>query len=214
MSISASLVRELRERTGAGMMDCKKALVESNGNVEKAVAWLREKGIANAEKKSGRIAAEGIVESYIHGNGRVGVLVEVNVETDFASGNQEFKAFVKDIAMQIAAMNPQWIRREDVPQEALDKESEIVKNQALNEGKPEKIVDKIVEGRMSKFFAEHCLLEQPFVKDDSKTIGQLLTDNIVRIGENISIRRFARFEMGEGIEKKEENFAEEVLAAT
>ena len=212
--ISIALIKELREKTGAGMMDCKKALVESNGNVEKAVAWLREKGIANAEKKSGRIAAEGIVESYIHGNGRVGVLVEVNVETDFASGNQEFKAFVKDIAMQIAAMNPQWIRREDVPQEALDKESEIVKNQALNEGKPEKIVDKIVEGRMSKFFAEHCLLEQPFVKDDSKTIGQLLTDNIVRIGENISIRRFARFEMGEGIEKKEENFAEEVLAAT
>ncbi len=212
--ISIALIKELREKTGSGMMDCKKALIESDGNVEKAIAWLREKGIASAEKKSGRVAAEGIVDSYIHGNGRVGVLVEVNVETDFASSNQEFKAFVKDVAMQIAAMNPQWIRREDVPQEALDKEREIVKNQALNEGKPEKIVDKIVEGRMSKFYSEHCLLEQPFVKDDSKTIGQLLTDTIVRIGENISIRRFARFEMGEGIEKKEDNFAEEVLAAT
>lgn len=212
--ISIALIKELREKTGAGMMDCKKALVESNGNVEKAIAWLREKGIANAEKKSGRIAAEGIVESYIHGNGRVGVLVEVNVETDFASNNQDFKAFVKDVAMQIAAMNPKWIRREEVPQDALAKESEIVRNQALNEGKPEKIVDKIVEGRMSKFYSEHCLLEQPFVKDDSKTMQQLLTDNIVRIGENISIRRFARFEMGEGIEKKEDNFAEEVLAAT
>lgn len=211
--ISIALIKELREKTGAGMMDCKKALQESNGDVEKAIAWLREKGIANAEKKSGRIAAEGIVESYIHGNGRVGVLVEVNVETDFASGNAEFKDFVRDVAMQIAAMNPQWISREDVPQEALDKESEIVRNQALNEGKPEKIVDKIVEGRMSKFYAENCLLEQSFVKDDSKTIQQLLTDKIVRIGENISIRRFTRYEMGEGIEKKEDNFAEEVAAA-
>ncbi len=212
--VSIALIKELREKTGAGMMDCKKALVESGGDVEKAVAWLREKGIASAEKKSGRVAAEGIVDSYIHGNGRVGVLVEVNVETDFASNNEEFKAFVKDIAMQIAAMNPRWIRREEVPADALDKEREIVRNQALNEGKPEKIVDKIVEGRMSKFYSENCLLEQSFVKDDSKTISQLLTDTIVRIGENISIRRFARFEMGEGIEKKEENFAEEVMAAT
>lgn len=212
--VSIALIKELREKTGAGMMDCKKALVEANGDVEKAVAWLREKGVASAEKKSGRVAAEGVVESYIHGNGRVGVLVEVNVETDFASGNQEFKGFVKDVAMQIAAMNPKWIRREDVPQEAIDKEREIVKNQALNEGKPEKIVEKIVDGRMSKFYAENCLLDQAFVKDDSKTIQQLLTDTIVRIGENISIRRFTRYEMGEGIAKKEDNFAEEVLAAT
>lgn len=211
--ISIALIKELREKTGAGMMDCKKALVESNGDVEKAIAWLREKGIASAEKKSGRIAAEGIVESYIHGNGRVGVLVEVNVETDFASGNTEFKEFVKDVAMQIAAMNPKWINKDEVPEEALEKEREIVRNQALNEGKPEKIVDKIVEGRMSKFYSEHCLLEQQFVKDDSKTMQELLTDKIVRIGENISIRRFTRYEMGEGIEKKEDNFAEEVAAA-
>lgn len=211
--ISIALIKELREKTGSGMMDCKKALQESDGDIEKAIAWLREKGIASAEKKSGRIAAEGIVESYIHGNGRVGVLVEVNVETDFASNNTDFKEFVRDVAMQIAAMNPKWISREEVPQVELDKEAEIVRNQALNEGKPEKIVDKIVEGRMNKFYSEHCLLEQSFVKDDSKTIQQILTDKIVRIGENISIRRFTRYEMGEGIEKKEDNFAEEVAAA-
>lgn len=211
--ISIALIKELREKTGSGMMDCKKALQESDGDIEKAIAWLREKGIASAEKKSGRIAAEGIVESYIHGNGRVGVLVEVNVETDFASNNTDFKEFVRDVAMQIAAMNPKWISREEVPQVELDKEAEIVRNQALNEGKPEKIVDKIVEGRMNKFYSEHCLLEQSFVKDDSKTIQQILTDKIVRIGENISIRRFTRYEMGEGIEKKEDNFAAEVAAA-
>lgn len=211
--ISIALIKELREKTGAGMMDCKKALQENDGNVEKAIAWLREKGIASAEKKSGRIAAEGIVEAYIHGNGRVGVLVEVNVETDFASNNTEFKNFVKDVAMQIAAMNPQWINKDDVPEDALEKERDIVRNQALNEGKPEKIVDKIVEGRMSKFYSEHCLMEQSFVKDDSKTMAEVLTDAIVRIGENISIRRFTRYEMGEGLQKKEEDFAAEVAAA-
>ena len=209
--ITAEMVKQLRERTGAGMMDCKKALTESNGDMDKAVEILREKGLAAAAKKSSRIAAEGLVDAYIHGDGRIGVLVEVNIETDFAAKNEEFKAFVRDIAMQIAAAKPEYISRDEVPEEVINKEKEILRAQALNEGKPEKIVDKMVEGRIEKYFKEVCLLEQPWIKDPDKTIKNLLMEKISTIGENINIRRFARFERGEGIEKKEENFAEEVM---
>jgi elongation factor Ts len=193
------------------MMDCKKALSETNGDMDKAIEFLREKGLAAAQKKAGRIAAEGLVESYIHGDGRIGVLVEVNIETDFAAKNEDFKAFVKDIAMQIVASKPEYIRREEVPSETIEKEKEILRAQALNEGKPEKIVDKMVEGRIDKYYKEVCLLEQQWIKDPDKTIQQLLTEKITTIGENINIRRFVRFERGEGIEKKEDNFAEEVM---
>jgi elongation factor Ts len=193
------------------MMDCKKALTETEGNVEKALEFLREKGLAAAQKKSGRIAAEGLVESYIHGDGRIGVLVEVNIETDFAAKNDDFKAFVKDVAMQIAASKPEYVRKEEVPQDVIQKEKDILRAQALNEGKPANIVDKMVEGRIEKYYKEVCLLEQPFVKNPDITISQLLTEKIAIIGENINIRRFARFERGEGIEKKTENFADEVM---
>jgi elongation factor Ts len=209
MEITASMVKELRETTGAGMMDCKNALVEKNGNLEEAVKYLREKGIAKAAKKMDRIASEGIISSYIHG-GRIGVIVEINSETDFVAKNAEFQEFGKDIAMQVAAANPLYIRIEEVPAEAIEKEKEILRNQALNEGKPAQIVDKMVEGRIAKYYKEVCLLEQPFIKDPDKTIDQLLKEKIAVIGENLSIRRFARFEVGEGIEKKQENFAEEV----
>ncbi|MGI6778288.1 MAG: translation elongation factor Ts [Acetivibrionales bacterium] len=209
--INASMVKELRERTGAGMMDCKKALTEANGNMDKAIELLREKGLAAAAKKSGRIAAEGMVDAYIHGDGRIGVLVEVNIETDFAAKNEDFRAFVKDIAMQIAASKPEYVSREEVPAEVVEKEKEILKAQALNEGKPEKVVDKMVEGRIEKFYKEICLLDQPFIKDPDKTVQQLLTEKISTIGENIKIRRFVRYERGEGIQKKEENFADEVM---
>ncbi|SES68160.1 translation elongation factor Ts (EF-Ts) [Natronincola peptidivorans] len=209
MNITAAMVKEIREKTGAGMMDCKKALADAEGNMEKAVEILREKGLAAVAKKAGRIAAEGLVEAYIHG-GRIGVLVEVNSETDFVAKNQEFKDFVKDVAMQIAASNPQYVSREEVPQDEIEKEKDILKKQALNEGKPEKIVEKMVEGRIDKFYKEVCLLEQPFVKNPDITVSELLTEKIAKIGENISVRRFVRFEVGEGIEKKSENFAEEV----
>lgn len=209
MEITASMVKELRETTGAGMMDCKNALVEKNGNIEEAVKYLREKGIAKAAKKMDRIASEGIISSYIHG-GRIGVIVEINSETDFVAKNAEFQEFGKDIAMQIAAANPLYVRVEEVPADAIEKEKEILRNQALNEGKPAQIVDKMVEGRIAKYYKEVCLLEQPFIKDPDKTIDQLLKEKIAVIGENLSIRRFARFEVGEGIEKKQENFAEEV----
>lgn len=208
--ITAKMVATLRERTGVGMMDCKKALTETNGDIDKAVEFLREKGIAQAAKKSGRIAAEGMVEAYIHGNGRIGVLVEVNIETDFAARNEKFRALVKDIAMQVAASRPTYVRREDVPEDVISKEREILKVQAMNEGKPEHIAEKMVNGRIEKFYKENCLLEQQFVKDPDKTVGQLITEMVAVIGENISVRRFARFEMGEGLQKKEENFAEEV----
>lgn len=211
MDITIDMIKILREKTGAGMMDCKKALVESSCDLEKAVVWLREKGIASAAKKSGRIAAEGIVESYIHANGKIGVLVEVNIETDFAAKNDMFKTFVKDVAMQIAAMNPKWISQDQVPAEEIEKETDIIRNKALNEGKPEKILDRIVEGSIKKFYDENCLLHQTFVKDDSKTMDSYLKEMIATIGENVSIRRFARFEMGEGIQKKEEDFAAEVM---
>ena len=208
--MDAILVQELRGKSGAGMMDCKKALVETDGNIEEAMVLLREKGLAATNKKSGRIAAEGIVESYIHMGGKIGVLVEVNCETDFVAKNEGFKSFVKDVAMHIAASNPLYVTKEEVPAEEIEKEKEILRVQALNEGKPEKIIGKMVEGRISKFYKEICLLEQPFVKNPDMTIEDLVKEQIMSIGENVKIRRFARFQMGEGLEKKEENFAEEV----
>lgn len=210
MEITAGMVKELRETTSAGMMDCKKALQETNGNMEEAVKLLREKGLAKAAKKAGRIASEGAVVSYIHGGGRIGVLVEINSETDFVGKLEEFKEFGKDIAMQIAAASPLFVRREEVTADVIEAEKEIIRAQALNEGKPVAIVDKMVEGRISKYYKEVCLMEQPFIRNPDITIEQLLQEKIAKIGENISIRRFSRYEVGEGIEKKEENFAEEV----
>jgi elongation factor Ts len=212
MAVSASAVKELRERTGAGMLDCKKALDETNNDIEKAIALLREKGLAAAANKAGRIATEGVVESYIHAGGRIGVIVEVNCETDFVAKTDQFREFARDVAMQIAAANPKYVRREEVPGDELEKEKEILKAQALNEGKPEKIVEKMVEGRISKYYEEYCLLEQSFIKDPDKTISTLLNEKISTIGENITIRRFVRYELGEGLEKKVDNFVEEVMA--
>ena len=212
MAITAEMVKDLRERTGAGMMDCKKALSETNGDIEKAIDYLREKGLAAAAKKAGRVAAEGVVESYIHGNGRIGVLVEINCETDFVASNPEFKEFCHDVAMQIAAAAPECVRREELDPELLEREKEVQRAKIINEGKPANMVDKIVEGKIEKYYKEVCLLEQPFVKDPDKTIQQLMTEKIAKIGENISIRRFARFVVGEGIEKKQSNLAEEVAA--
>ena len=210
MAITAEQVKELRDRTGAGIMDCKKILTQAEGDMEKAIQLLKEKGMAKAAKKAGRVAAEGLVEAYIH-NGKYGALVEVNSETDFVATNDEFKQFVKDIAMHIAAVAPKYVRREDVPAEVVEAEKATLKAQAINEGKPEAIAEKMVEGRMKKFYSEICLLDQPFVKDPDITVGELLTNLIAKIGENIVIRRFARFERGEGIEKEETNFAEEVM---
>ena len=209
MAISAQLIKELREKTGAGMMDCKKVLVETDGDIDKAIDLLREKGLASAEKKASRIASEGLVASYIH-SGRIGVLVEVNSETDFVAKTDEFKEFVKDIAMQVAASNPEYLCEEDVPQEAIDKEKEVLIQQAINEGKPQNIAEKMVEGRMHKFYERVCLLDQPFIKDPSITVNDLLKNKIAKIGENIKIRRFVRYEVGEGLEKREEDFAAEV----
>ena len=210
--ITAALVKELRERTGAGMMDCKKALSATDGDLEKAIDFLREKGLAAAAKKAGRVAAEGIVKTYIHGGGRIGVLVEVNCETDFVAKTDAFKELVKDIAMHIAATNPSYLKREEVPTAELEHEQAVLAEQARNEGKPEKIIEKMVAGRIEKYYKEVCLMEQPFVKDPDKTISDLITESIAKIGENISIRRFTRYQLGEGIEKKEENFAEEVMS--
>ncbi|WP_418842233.1 translation elongation factor Ts [Phascolarctobacterium faecium] len=210
--ITAALVKELRERTGAGMMDCKKALSATDGDLEKAIDFLREKGLAAAAKKAGRVAAEGLVEAYIHGGGRIGVLVEVNCETDFVAKTDAFKELVKDIAMHIAATNPSYLKREEVPTAELEHEQAVLAEQARNEGKPEKIIEKMVAGRIEKYYKEVCLIEQPFVKDPDKTISDLITESIAKIGENISIRRFTRYQLGEGIEKKEENFAEEVMS--
>lgn len=210
--ITAVLVKELRERTGAGMMDCKKALSATDGDLEKAIDFLREKGLAAAAKKAGRVAAEGLVEAYIHGGGRIGVLVEVNCETDFVAKTDAFKELVKDVAMHIAATNPSYLKREEVPTAELEHEQAVLAEQARNEGKPEKIIEKMVAGRIEKYYKEVCLMEQPFVKDPDKTISDLITESIAKIGENISIRRFTRYQLGEGIEKKEENFAEEVMS--
>ena len=210
MAITASDVNALRQKTGVGMMDCKKALTEANGDMDKAVEILREKGMATAAKKAGRIAAEGIVDSYIHMGGKVGVLVEVNCETDFVARGDQFKALVHDIALQIAAAKPLYVTKEEVPADVLEEEKKILKIQAMNEGKPEAIAEKMVQGRIKKYYEDFCLLEQPFVKDSSKTIGQHVTEAIAAIGEKITVRRFVRYEMGEGIEKKKDDLAEEV----
>ncbi len=212
MEITAGMVKELRERTGAGMMDCKNALVSTGGDIEKAIDELRTKGLAKAAKKAGRVASEGVVTSYIHGGGRIGVLVEVNCETDFVAKTDDFKKLAYDIAMQIAASNPGYVRREDVPAEVMEREKEVLKAQALEEGKPEKVVAKMVEGRIEKFFKENCLLEQPFIKNPDITVQQLIHEQVAKIGENINVRRFSRYEVGEGIEKEEKDFAAEVMA--
>ena len=209
MAITAAMVKELREKSGAGMMDCKKALTETNGDMDKAVDFLREKGLASVAKKSSRIASEGLVESYVH-CGRIGVLVEVNSETDFVAKNEEFQDFVKDIAMQIAAVAPKYVSREEVPAEEVEHEKNILTEQARSENKPEHIIEKMVEGRLEKFYEEICLLDQDFIKDSDKKIRDILNDLIAKIGENIKIRRFVRFEVGEGLEKREEDFAAEV----
>lgn len=196
MDIPASLVKELRDKTNAGVMECKTALQESSGDVEAAIQILRKRGLAIAEKKAQRAVPEGIVASYIHLGGKIGVLVEVNCETDFVARTDEFKQFAKDVAMQVAAMSPMVVRQEDLPEDVLDREKEIYRTQALNEGKPEKVVDRIVEGRLGRFYQEACLLDQPFVKDSERTIRDVQTELIAKIGENITIRRFARFRLG------------------
>jgi elongation factor Ts len=199
MEISVELVKDLRQRTGAGVIDCKKALQEAKGNMDAAIDYLRRKGLATAAKKAGRIATDGLVSSYIHAGGKMGVLVEINCETDFVAKTEDFQNFVKNIAMHIAAANPQYIRREEVPKEVLEKERDIYRNQALDAGKPQKVIDKIVEGKMERFYSEVCLLEQTYVRDSDLTIKELLDAMIAKVGENISIRRFARFQLGEGL---------------
>ena len=199
MAATAAEIKSLRDRTGAGMLDCKKALAESNDDMEKAIDWLRAKGMAKAASKAGRIATEGVVSSYIHGGGKIGVLVEINCETDFAARSDDFRALVHDIAMHIAAASPRFVRREDVPEKVLADEKEIARAQAAKSGKPPQVAEKIVEGRIEKFYAEACLLEQAFVKDPDKPIRQLVAETVSRIGENVQVRRFARFVLGEAI---------------
>lgn len=212
--ISAAIVKELRERTGVGMMDCKRALIEKNGDMEAAIEYLREKGLAAAAKKVGRIATEGLVESYIHAGGKIGVLIEVNCETDFVAKTDAFRQLVKDLAMHIAANSPIYITSSEISAEIIAKEKEIYRAQALNEGKPEKIVDKMVEGRVQKFFSEVCLLDQGFVRDPDVTVANLIKGKIASIGENISVRRFVRFALGEGMEKRVNDIAADVAALT
>jgi elongation factor Ts len=213
VTITAAQVSELRKVTGAGLMDCKKALAETGGDQEKAVDYLRKKGLAAASKKAGRIASEGVVGSYIHAGGKIGVLVEVNCETDFVAKNEAFQVFVKDIAMHIAAASPQFVRREEVPAELLEREKDIYRAKAKESGKPDAIIEKIVDGQINKFYGDICLLEQAFVKDPDKTIQTYLNETIASIGENMSIRRFTKFVLGEGLAKKESDFAAEVAAA-
>ncbi len=212
MQVTAQMVKELRERTGAGMMDCKAALAETNGDMEQAVDLLRKKGLAAAAKKAGRVAAEGAVASYIHAGGKIGVLVEVNCETDFVAKTEEFQQLVRDIAMHVAAAEPRYVRREEVTPEILERERVIFREQAAASGKPANVVEKIVEGKLEKFYGEACLLEQPFVKNPDQTVGQMVTEAVAKIGENIQVRRFTRFKLGEGIEKKQADFAAEVMA--
>ena len=212
VKISAEDIKTLRERTGAGLMDCKKALGECEGDMDKAIEYLRKKGRAAAAKKAGRIATEGSVSAYIHMNNRVGVLLEVNCETDFVAATEDFKAFCADVAMQIAAMNPQVVGRDQVDQAQVENERRVLREKAIAEGKPEKIVDKIVDGQINKYYSEICLLEQKFIKDDKKSIEQVLSELVAKIGENVKIRRFTRYELGEGLEKKSQDFAAEVAA--
>ena len=210
MEFTAKDVASLRARTNAGMMDCKQALTACNGDFEKAAIWLREKGIAAAAKKKSRIASEGAVASYIHMGGKIGVLVEINCETDFVAKTDAFQEICHDVALQIAASAPKYVRIEEVPADELEKEKEILRNQALNEGKPAQIIEKMVEGRVKKFYQDVCLMEQTFVKDPSITITQYINEKTLQIGEKISIRRFTRYELGEGLEKRNDNLAEEV----
>jgi elongation factor Ts len=195
--VSAGLVRDLRERTGAGMMDCKKALTEVKGDVEKAIVYLRERGLAAAAKRAGRAAADGLVDQYIHAGGKIGVLIEVNCETDFVARTDDFRGLVRELAMQVAAANPRYVRREDVPAEVIEQERGIYAAQAASSGKPAAVIEKMVSGKVEKFFSEVCLLEQPFIKDPDKQVGQLVSDAVARMGENIVVRRFARFQLGE-----------------
>ena len=212
MEITAALVKELREITGAGMMDAKKALVATDGDKEKAIDFLREKGLAAAAKKADRVAAEGLVYSYIHGNGRIGVLVEVNCETDFVAQTEGFKELCKDVARQIAAAKPAYLKREEVPEDVIEHEKEVLRQQALNEGKPEKIVEKMIVGRIEKYYKENCLLDQEFIKDSDKSVGQVITEAVAKIGEKIDVRRYVRYELGEGLEKRNDDFVAEVMA--
>lgn len=214
MQVTTAMVKELRERTQAGMMDCKNALIECKGNMDKAIEYLREKGLAANAKKAGRIAAEGLVDSYIHMGGKIGVLLEVNCETDFVAKTDAFKDLCHDLTLQIAASNPLYISKADVPAEDLEKEREILRAQALNEGKPEKIVERMVEGRIEKYYKEVCLLEQPFVKNPDITVQALVNETALASGEKISVRRFTRYERGEGIEKKVSDLAGEIEAMT
>ena len=214
MAYTAKDVVELREKTGVGMLDCKKALAETDGDMEKAIAYLREKGIANAAKKQTRIAAEGAVFSYIHMNGKIGVLLEVNCETDFVAKSPAFQELGHDLCIHIAAAAPKYVLTTEVDPTELEKEKEILKAQALNEGKPAAVVDKMVEGRIKKFYKDVCLMEQEYVKDPSKTITQIVNEAVSKIGEKISVRRFVRYQMGEGLEKRNENFAEEIKKQT
>jgi len=212
--VSAGAVKALREKTGAGMMDCKKALNEADGNEERAIEILRERGLASAKKKEGRVASEGVVGSYIHMGGKVGVLVEVNCETDFVARGEEFQQLVKDIAMHIAAAEPRYVSRDEVTGDVLDKEREIARAQAKNDpknaSKPDQVIDKIVEGRLNKFYEEFVLLDQPFIKEPAQTVGEMVTERVAKTGEKITIRRFSRYKMGEGISKREDDFQDEV----
>jgi len=214
--ITAAAVKQLREKTGAGMMECKNALVESGGNEEKAIDILRERGLASAKKREGRIAAEGIVGSYIHMGGKVGVLVELNCETDFVARGEEFQQLVKDIAMHVAAAEPRYVSREEVPADVLEKEREIARAQAKNDpkmaNKPDQVIEKIVDGRVNKYYEETVLNDQPFVKDPSKTVAELVTEKIAKTGERITVRRFTRYKMGEGLERRADDFSNEVAS--
>jgi elongation factor Ts len=210
MAITASDIAALRAKTGAGILDCKKALDETNGDMESAIDYLRKKGSAKAAKRAGKIAAEGIVASYIHAGGNIGVLVEVNCETDFVAKNEDFLALVDDISMHIAAVAPKYIHRDEVDASEIEREKDVYREQLKAEGKPEAMIEKILEGKMNKYYGEICLLEQKFIKDEDKTIETLLTEKTVEIGEKLSVRRFSRYELGEGIEKKACDFAAEV----
>ena len=208
MEISAKQVKELRERTGAGMLDCKNALVDASGDIDEAIVVLRKKGLASAQKKAARIAAEGMIGHYIHAGGKLGVLVEVNCETDFAARSEAFQVLVKDIAMHIAAQNPSYVKREDVPAEVLEKEKEIYKDQARASGKPANIVDKIAEGKLESYYEIACLYDQKFIKDQNVSVKELINNLVAKIGENVQIRRFARFKTGEGLEKRSDSSGE------
>ena len=216
--VNAGAIKALREKTGAGMMECKKALIEANANEERAIEILRERGLASAKKKEGRVAAEGVVGSYIHMGGKVGVLVEVNCETDFVARGEEFQQLVKDIAMHIAAAEPRYVSRDEVTADVLDKERDIARAQAKNDpknaNKPDQVIDKIVEGRLNKFYEEFVLLDQPFIKAPEKTVGELITEKVAKTGEKVTVRRFARYKMGEGLAKREDDFGDEVAKLT